>query len=82
MHERFTNPARSVLGTLIEGKKLHDLVSRHHGTIALRVRLGQSLAKVKQQNGVNEGQLRATQQEWHFKVAGISLTGEGNCVRR
>ncbi|OMG88214.1 hypothetical protein BIZ53_00370 [Achromobacter xylosoxidans] len=23
-------------------------------------------------------QLRATQQEWHFKVAGISLTGEGN----
>lgn len=38
--------AVGVGGTLIEGKKLHDLVSRHHGTIALRVRLGQSLAKV------------------------------------
>ena len=65
-------------GALIEGEKLCDLVCRHHGTVALRVRLGQSLAKVEQQDGINERQLSATQQEWHFEVAGICLARESH----
>ncbi len=65
-------------GALIEGEKLRDLVCRHHGAIALRIGLGQSLAKVEQQNGVNERQLGATQQKGHFEVVGICLARESH----
>ena len=40
--------------------------------------LGESLAQVEQQNGIQKGQIGTTQKSGYFQVARFGLTGKGH----
>ena len=66
-----------VASLFINPEKLDDLVGRYHCTIAVRLGLGESLAQVKQQNGIDKGQIGAAQKPGYFQITGLGLSGKG-----
>jgi len=67
-----------VADLFVDAEKLDDLVGRDHRTVAMRLGLGESLAQMEQQNGVEEGQMGAAQEPGHFQVTRLGLAGKGH----